>query len=329
LDENFSDSTHTFGYYSVPLDYEKVGVRGNITFNLMDNLSFSIKGGFAYYKQSPIFNDLTNISTNYSFSDLDIALTQTFLDIALTQTLLMLDGKRQAIANEIGLNLDSYSATGFEDIYLSILWNERFGMDDDEGNHVVTVVPYLEAGVWIPTGEKKDQNIAFSLPMGNDGFWAFTAAGGLNFDFIDSLYVGFGGNISIFNDQIQRNYRVPSSNKQSAIYPWKTTIKKRPGISWNLHAGAKAENFVEFLSLYVNYIYSRHEKDNISVLNYASLFKPDKLEYESVWSSQNVHAGFEYKVTKNLCFGVAIQFPITGKQVYKTVTLQGDLRFNF
>ncbi|MCK4265592.1 hypothetical protein KAW80_04520 [Candidatus Babeliales bacterium] len=319
-EETFTDSTQTLGFYSVPIDYEKFGLRGQLNIKFGGGLGIRARGGFAYYKQAPIFNDQTPTSTNYGFSNVDAMLTQTHL---------MLVAQREAIGNEISLNFDGQTKTGLEDTHLALYWTGRFGMNDEEGNHVVSVIPYFEIGAWLPTGEKKDQNRAFSLPLGNNGFAALTGEAALNFDFPGTIQLGIGGNFSIFDEKKLRNFRVPSSLNQEVIYPWTTTVRMRPGMSWSLYGGFKGEDFIEGLSFYFNYIYTRHEEDGIKVLENASLFKPGKLEDESVWNSQMIHFGLDYDITKELAFGAGVQLPVTGKRIYKTTTLQGNIRFRF
>jgi len=318
-DDTFTDSQR-LGHYSIPLIHEKFGIRNKLQFRIGKGFTISIRGGIVSYKQTPnTFNDLTSSSTTLT------------LDKTTVQNNLMVEPKRSSIANEIGLNIDRYTKTALEDLHVELSWSDRFGMKDEDGVHAVTIIPFVAVGVWLPIGEKKDQDIAFSIPTGNDGFFGGSLQGAINFEFPETIQFGFGGGLTFFDKKNQGSYRVPSSNSQSGIYPWKTSIKKRPGTTWHVFAGFTAQEFLDKLSFYFNYVYTRKEKDSIGMSDTATrnnYFKPKKLEDESSWQSQVIHFGLDYNVTPELSFGFGVQTPITGKKILRTTTLMGNIRFN-
>jgi hypothetical protein len=320
-DNNYTDTSQRFGYFSVPIKYEKLGVRGRVQVPLAAGFGLSFKGGFVYYKQTPTFNDQTSTATATGFSTSDINITTTHL---------MVEQEFDAIAQEIGLNTDSFSKTAAEDLVIELCWNGSLGMDDEDGNHAVDINPFFSCGVIVPTGNKKDPDKAFSLPTGNDGFFAFTAQADVGLNFPESIEIDFGAGVSLFESKIQTNQRVPTSLTQQSIYPWKATIYRRPGPVWNLHTGFKARDFIENLTFYGNFIYTKHERDRIRMRDSATrntYFKPEKLEAESAWESKMYSFGLDYKITPELELGFAVQAPITGRRIYRTTTLMGSLKF--
>ena len=332
----FTDTNQEFGFYSVPIDYEKFGIRGKLRWHIGRSFGLEAKGGFTHYKQNPFFNDLTMTPSGSGTDSGDkagfiVGVTEDdfHYDLDATVTHLMSTGVRDAIGNEIGLNFMRQSVTDLEDTHLSIFFNDRYIMDDDDGDKALTFIPHFSVGVWLPTGRGRDQDYAFSLATGNDGFFALTTEGSLNFDFPESLHLTFGGGAAIYGTKTRSNFRVPTSLTQNTIYPWKTRVKHKPGITWNLYGGFKAEGFNGSTSFYFNYIYTRHEHDNITVRDNSTLFLPGKLENESSWESQMALFGIDCKLAKELELGVGVQAPITGKRIYKATTLLGNIRFLF
>jgi hypothetical protein len=317
----FNPDTDTFGLYSIELDYEKVGVRGQFNFDFGFGFGLNIKGGVVEYRQVPTFN-------------LDETLTDTTSDIKdPLKQYLMGTKPRKEIAKEIDLDIDEYRSITLEDTHLQLYWNFPFDLKDEEDEHIVTWIPYLSVGCWMPTGKTKKQDIAFSLPTGNDGFIGFTLEGALNFDFPNMLQFGVGSGIVLYASKNYTNYRVPSSEYQSGIYPWKAPIRKKPGPVWYINFSFKADDIVDNLSFFFDYIYTQHQRDSITVMTGSKerneYFEVEKLKEESRWKAGTIHAGLNYKVTPGLEFGASFQAPISGVRVYRDVTVMGTMTFNF
>jgi len=204
---------------------------------------------------------------------------------------------------------------------------------DRDDEHAATLIPYLSVGVWLPSGEKKDIDKAFTLPTGNDDFYGLTAEGAINVDFPDTMQLGFGGGVALYESKFLNNYRVPSSNNQYGIYPWKANIKKRPGAVWYVRASMKAEEFIEDFSFYVDFIHTQHLKDSITMRETDAArnayFRPEALERDSKWRANVIHGGLNYHVSPGFEMGISFQAPISGSRVYKTTTILGTLSFIF
>jgi hypothetical protein len=320
----FSDDTNngtlTYdGAYSVEVDYEKVGIRLEFDSALASGFGLTIKMGVVDYKQTPTF---TNMKKSPSGN------LETFVDDHLmTPTTLA------GIASDLSLGIDRYQTTAFEDTFAQLYWSNRFRYNDQEGNHIVSVAPYIGAGVWIPTGKKKNQNEAFSLPTGHDGFWGVMLEGAINLDFPGMVLVNFGVGATFFETKTLSDQRVPTHKDQAGIYPWKAKIKRRFGTSWNLSFSLIARKIIDNLSAYFDYLYCRHERDSITMQEATSTrngyFLPKKMEEESSWRSQMIQLGFDYKITPNLSLGAAGQTHISGFRVYKTHTVLGSITFTF
>lgn len=347
FDNKFTDSTESFGHFSVPVNYQKIGVRGRARLSLIGGFGLTARGGVARYKQVPCFIDKTceAQAAKACPCDEDGQVQPTGVrficsQIEDVQKFMMTPEKRDQIMSEICLDIDCYCRTAFEDTHLQLDWAGSFDMYDQSNESQVTVQPYFAVGGWIPTGEESNPDIAFSLPTTNNGLWGVTIEGGLNFSFPGTVIIGFGGGATLFESRIQKCQRVPSSLTQSTLYPWKATIKREPGTSWNAHVDLASLNFSDGLSFYFNYIYSKHESDKITLPckncsepdaqgNTEQLFFPHKLEKESEWDSQMLHFALDYEITDQLFMGVSVQLPIAGRRIYKTSTIMGSIRFHF
>ncbi len=307
------------GNYSIPVTYEKKGFRLEADLAIKSGFGLTIKSGFVEYRQTPTFTDVSEAT-----GDLNTFLTTTFMTPTTRSAL---------IENELGLSLAPYQTVAFEDTFIQLYWSTPFELDDNEGNHIVTVHPYLGAGVWIPTGKKKNQDKAFSLPTGHDGFWGASLEGAINFDFPDTVLINIGGSVTFFGTKSLSGYRTPNHKYQHAYYPWKAKIKRRFGTAWNINLSLMSKNIVPDLDVFIDYLYSKHEKDSITINESDSdkkaAFIPQTLEDESLWKSQMLQLGFDYHVTPNLSIGMTGQTHISGTRVYKTHTVMGTLTFTF
>jgi len=325
LESNFDPDDNNTGYLSVPMDTcEKYGMRGQICFEFSCGLGMKCKGGFVEYRLTGTFRTHSPLGDATSTDPLTKA--QGLIDKYLMNP-------HEQVLNELGIYTHEQKKTVFEDTYIELFWNLPWEIEDASFNHVATVSPYLAVGVWIPSGKKKDQDQMFSVPSGADGFWGLSAVGSINLDFPGLIQLSFGGGATFYESRTISGYRVPSSQYQSVIYPWKARIKKRPGTVWYLNASLKTEEFIEQFSFFFDYVYSEHKRDSITlketVTTRNAYFFPEKLREDSKWRTNVIHAGLNYRVSSGLDLGFSFQAHLSGARVYKTTTMMGTLNFNF
>jgi hypothetical protein len=330
IDKNYADEVvfdninNKDGFFSVPIDYEKYGLRGKLNVEFGHGIGLQFKSGIVEYKQKPTFND----QTQESGDDTNVKRARKYM-----KEYLMNEQSKKEIAKELNLNIDEEKEVALEDTHIQFYWNYSFDLKNEEDEHVVSMIPYIAFGVWVPSGEEKDQNKAFSLPTGNDGYVGVTLEGSVNLDFPGMVQLGFGGGAAFFGSKNYSNYRVPNSIHQSGIYPWPAKIKRNMGTVWYVNASFMAKDFIENLSLYFDYIHTQHEEDSIFMKEATNernaLFKPKKLEEESKWKGDFVHAGLNYRITPGLELGLSFNAHITGVRVYRTTTILGSITFNY
>jgi hypothetical protein len=372
---NFNPDVNTASTFSaVQVSHEKMGLRGQLTHEFACGVGFSIKGGFVEYKERPTFEVSRRFRVNVGLesptkNDAGVIADTDYLDPALAvgagadglkaKALQAIRGlyrnllspeAREKLFKAVDLDVSEARATAMEDTHMQLFWNIPLEMKE-EGEHAVTLVPYISAGVWLPTGKIKNQDKAFSIDTGNGGFYGVTFEAALGFDFPKMIQFNIGGGAIVSMPKSFDGYRVPSVGlavaaphgpvctaiKQSGFYPWKAGIRKTPGLTWYANASLKVDSYNGVMSLFMDYIYSYHEKDTITLetagLEEAQItsfqYGPKRLEEESVWRSQLFNIGLDYRVMKNLCFGLAVQAPITGVRVFKPTTVLGSMTLLF
>lgn len=358
-------------YESVYVRYERIGLRGQMSFDFKFGLGLGIRTGFADYKQKPEFNLTNDFRKLSGLSYFDIKEDETIdftkqkpplptvaqlpagtpysgpaqasssapnaIDAGAQVILLNLmdDKSRNFIAKDLGLDLGEVRESKWEDSHLYLYWQYPFDLADKEGDFSCSIIPYISVGVWLPTGEERDQDKQFSIATGNDGFTMFTLDGALSFDFPKMLQTSFGAGLMFANKRELSNQRVPTDIYQTGIIPWKTSLHKHPGLTWYLNASFKADDFISTLSFYFDWLYTRHLKDSLTlretdpVRNTAFSIGIPILERDSEWKNQQVNFGFNYKVTPFLAFGFGLQSYISGVRVYRTTTVMGTIDLTF
>ena len=151
----------------------------------------------------------------------------------------------------------------------------------------------------------------------------FTFASGFNLDFYESVEVSFEAGATHFLD---RTYtaRVPTSEFQSVLFPYKTTIKVEPGKTWHVSLGMNAHYFMNKLSMNAIYSYVQHLEDTITLPTTPSptnSFIPRKLQDQTSSKVQNISIGFNYDLSPNMTFGFLWQAPLSQRASYKATTI--------
>lgn len=318
--------TEKYGQFSVEAAMRRMGVRTELEFRLFDNLRASLRTGFTDYRIKPIFNYLGSNNT---------AIDTTAL--GYLNGFVLAPSQYKSFFQDIDLSIDAYSASVMEDIHVQLSYDYAVPFKGPKGNVVLNVVPYLSVGAWLPAGPQKDISKAFQIPVGNNGLFAGTADFGVLLDFADMITFGFGGGITLTQNQDFRKERVPTSIYQSGFFPWTTQVKRTIGTTWYLNASIQCLNFTDGFSFYGDITLAEHSADKIA-FNENNALKAELLESinaagilsgMSAWRSQNYNLGIDLELTPNLTAGWGMQGSLGGVRVWKNITLIGSLRFEF
>lgn len=344
----FDPATYPFVYVSTPLKYEKTGLRGKLGFESKWGLGVALKGGLANVKQDTQRTKITipTIDMYLPFRlenqfELDVFSASKIENAVAIYNALYDTQKLDLVAKDLELTLQSYSKTTMEDTHLQLYCNIPCVIHDTKGDEALSVIPFFAVGAWLPSGNDIDQNNPYSVSTGNEGFWGVSFDANLSFDFPmipkddQHIQIAFGLGLVLFPERDINNYRVFTNPYQRNIIPWKTNISKEPGITWYGNIAFKADNFIENVSTYIEYVYTQHEKDEITLRETdktrLAAFQTGVAEQQRIssWQNQQMNFGIAYQVVPQLSVGFSVQAQITGKRVMRAVTTLGTVSFTF
>lgn len=355
-DDILCDPNKLVGFFSVPIKYQKTGCRFSLEFALLScgELGIGIYGGAASIKQTvSTFIDLTpnNITTPCKQLQIDciegdmmttpcFAIPDGFLDSTPTGTRicnikeqLMDTCKAEEIFKEIGQAPCDFKHMSFEDLHIVVWWRHLFRINDcgDSCYPGFSIMPFANIQFSIPLADKKDRRKLFSLPFGNDSHFALGGIVGFTIDFYETLEIGFSGGITHFFSQDFHNFRVPTDENQSGIFPFSTDVKRQPGRNVRFDAHLTAHHFLCLLSGWVQYCYVCHNEDKITLKNESdkNIFKPEVLECVTKWESQVLNTGATYDISPNIALGIVVQWPIMQRNAYRSTTVLGTIQAEF
>lgn len=334
----FTDKTQKFGFFSLPVKYRKVAGRFKASVRILDDFVVTVQAGVADMKQTvTLYVDKTLTLTDDNYQDIYhgniLANSANFaIDRSVVETNLM--DQYVQIFTALGVNGEDWQDTGAEDVSISLAWrhNIRINKDEDPKDwaRFVLTPHFLLAGTF-GAGQASDPDVLLSLPFGNNKHHAFHFAGGFNVDFYESVEVSFEAGATHFFDRTYTT-RVPTSEFQSVLFPYKTTVKVEPGATWHVSIGMNAHHFVDKLSMYALYTYVQHLTDTITIPTPPSPtnpFIPRKLEDQTLSKVQNARVGFNYDLSPNMTFGFLWQAPIAQRASYKATTIALSAIFTF
>ncbi len=343
------DSNEQFGFFMVPVNYKKYGVRFQAAFQLPCDFGLKLDFGIVDIKQTASFVDLTcsasgtscvgNSETpgtgNCATSDCcnnTIFCVESF-DVNC-KALVINDIMKQlcVVANTINLNIDDYHATGVEDIRLTGYWRRLFYINQDRPTYPeVIVMPFVTAEVGIPAHKKHNYRNQFEISPGNNGHTSAGMTAGWNVHFLESVNIGMEASVTKFFPLDFCNYRLPNDCFQSGIFPLYTEVKLHPGINWRFSAQMAAYHFIDRLSFFVQYCFISHSQDTICLKNPAqnNMFLIKRAEFLTKWESQQANSSLYYDVSPNIKLGFVWQAPLGRRNAYKTTTLMGSFVATF
>lgn len=317
------DSAQKFGFFEFPATYRKRGFRFDFEVGLVGGFVLGINGG----------------GSNINFAICDRTnLTATVPTCAATNANLTVDNvnkylmcKLDDIAQEIGLDLENFHKTSFEDTTISLFWRHAFKIkeDPDHGWEQFLVIPHLNLAYIAPTGDEKCPTRAFGLPFGNNGHKAVGIKGGIDLDFTATIELGWELGFVHFWDHSFNNYFVPTSDLQQGIFPFKTSVSINPGFNWHFGLHMQAHHFMDKLSFYGQWVIMEHMNDKIKVCNGDTTFQPDVLEKKSGWKAQVFNSALNYDISPHIGLGLLWQAPLSQRNAFRSSTLMFGLNLVF
>ncbi len=327
--DNYDSTIYSVYLPITRIDYEKFGLRLDLNFECKSGLGINVKSGLVDYRQTPKFGNASGFDPTYPIPvEPPIPPDPDYIYAYLRREEVMKD-----IFNEVGLNTDQHQETTLEDTFLQLYYKSCYKVYDEDDELQVSLIPYIAAGLWVPTGKEENPDSAFSLPTGNNGFWGITADGAFNFDLPGSIQFGFGGGIAYFFDRNLQDQRIANHELQQGVFPWKADIRKEPGLIWHLDASMYAPKFLDHFSISLDFVYLRHNSDKITMqesdVARNAYFVPSVNEENSKWYATILQGGLEYEFNNGLQLGFGFQAHLSGRNVYRDNTVMGTISFVF
>lgn len=340
-----------FGAFSIPLIYQKTGLRFEVNIDISDNFGLILRGGACQIAQtagriiplttiptsgtnvpSTIYEELNTVGQGTSGSIPIPAAQATFNEWITNNTDDLLASEANGGAD---YDISSFTATGWEDLRLSFFARHTFAMvpqEDEEKYASMLITPYGMISCSVPLSPHRNYSEVYSLPFGNNGHFSAGGTVGITFDFIDSVEIGFEGGATFFSSQDIYGLPVPNHELQRVLYPYRRNINVAPGFNWHFGANLNAIEFVKNISFLFTYDFIQHSRDTLTELTGSignEYFYPDMLEDQSPWSSQMFTAALDFKLQPGIYLSVAWQGALSQTNAYCSNTILGSLNFLF
>ncbi len=162
-----------------------------------------------------------------------------------------------------GLNVkDGWNRLNIGDTMVELRWDQDFPQPTNP--RLKNVALSLRSGLTLPTGLRKDEDILFALPYGNDGATGITFGGGIDLNWFHI----FHGNINIdflelFGSSRDRRIKV-FPDQTSLIFLEKTYTRLKPGLTQRYNLGLSAKIY-HGLNFGIAYEHMKHNQDTIAL----------------------------------------------------------------
>ncbi len=311
------DPNQNFGYFSVPMEYKKRGVRFELSADIYGGFGLSLQTGLVSMTQTSSFVDQT------SCDSLACPFNPTTPTSADVRTYLMHEWR--TIAKEIGLDIGDYCQTSIEEVRFNIFWRRGFELNKEEEQwpHFL-LIPFIVVGGSASPGDEDrivgGLNKAFFLPFGNNDHNALGVTTGINIDFVETIEVGGEVGITHFFSKNFEKFRLPTSEYQSSVYPFYTDVRVNPGLNWHFGGKISAYHFLDNLSGYFQYIQMKHSQDKIELRKCEDegIFLPNQLELITGFEVKLVNMALNYDISPNINVGIMAQAPVSQRNAYRS-----------
>jgi len=237
-----------------------------------------------------------------------------------------------------GLDFSSWEKTGLGDLLLLCNWYNTYRQNKD---YLKLATVHAKLGLSLPTGEQKDEDRVFSMPMGNDGAWGMPLGIGLELDFIHNIKLGIDADFLVLFDK-ERVRRLKTHRGQTEFLLLnKGAATREYGLTWQFHLYLQAFRFLDNFSARVAYLFTKRDADRL-------IPKSNDFSYETVNTAHslrecNVHniifsLNYDLGVSKKLKkkdwpvvtqFNLFYKLGVSGKNFIDCDTIGGQVAIKF
>ena len=226
-----------------------------------------------------------------------------------------------AILKKYNLSIAPIAKRGVGDLSILFGWTNNYE-DTQEIDYFDTT---FRAGVLIPTGQKKNENLVFDIANGYNGHFAIPVSFDFAVGWYDWLTIGahFGA-MTFF--QKTHTLRLKTDCAQSGLIALaQGKAHLTPGTLWELNAYVKADHMVCGLSLLLGYSFANKSADSVQALD-QTIFTPSILASDEQFLGWKMHtlqflADWDFASYEHPCYphiGGFYNFIVGGKRIFNT-----------
>lgn len=159
------------------------------------------------------------------------------------------------------LRLGSWNASGLGDVLVLFDWMVAYRQD----NHFLCRYSFFaKIGASFATSKEKNEDVALSMPLGNDGATGIPFGVAFTADFTRYLRLGIAADfLYLFKNSRVRRLKTDLAQTDLLLLN-KGKATKHFGLTWQFEACMQLFNFFRGLSCKVTYQYIQHENDRLS-----------------------------------------------------------------
>ncbi len=322
-DNSIVDPQHNFGYFSVPLNYRKGGVRAEFQTMLFCDIGIQIQAGVADIFQ--VTGTFINRTGQGSFVPPPSIPT---LTVANVNTFLM--DQIDEIAEELGLNIENFHEFSLEDPRIDLFWRHAYFINEFRPTWPkFLLIPFVDVGFAAAIAKNHNYNKVFAVPFSNNNSNAVGFDMGLNLDFIETVEIGAHAGITHFFSKERTCFMMPTDDAQSGIFPFKSDVIVQPGRNLLFGLKLNARHFLDMLSFYFEYVLVDHDPDCFKLRSPDAAFFPVILRDRSSWKVQVINTALNYDISPNVSLGFLWQAPVAERNAYRSTTVMVSFNATF
>jgi hypothetical protein len=233
------------------------------------------------------------------------------------------------------LDISDWKKTGIGDIALLLEWQNRYRQDKE---FLKNVYLRVKGGVSIPSGSQKDEDKAFSMPLGFDGAWGIPLGMGMELDYIHNIRAGIDVDFLILFDKTRMRRLKTHVHQTELLLLNKGEATKEYGLTWQFHLFLQVYHLWRGFSAGSAYQFVKRDDDRLSPkYNDFSFSTVNSANSLKEWVAHNIlfKVNYDFFEEEGKNWPIAPQvslfykLPIAGKNIIDNHTVGMQLAMNF
>lgn len=226
-----------------------------------------------------------------------------------------------SILQKYGISTAPTTTSGIGDISFLAGWTNNY----EETREIDYFDTSFRVGILFPTGKKRDEDLAFSIPNGYNGHFAIPATFDLAVGWYDWFTLGthFGAMAFVRKNKVLR--MKTDCGQSGFIKLAKGEARVDPGTIWEINAYAKADHVLCGFSFLVGYSFANKHRDTISPCDLA-VFTPLIVNDDEMflgWKMHTINFIAEWDFATYECpwmprYGAFFNLIVGGRRIFNT-----------